>query len=468
LASTGIGDYAVRVVGDTQHFEKSIDASIAASRKLVAAVKETDVAVKSASGGMKNGTFAIQQLALGVQDAASVFGTAGFSGAIRAAGNNVIQFASLLNPLAGTFAAFAITGVQLITDHFTKAGKAAVAAVEDFKNFRSEVDKNQKAADIRKEVGEVQKIGTSKGAREELEQMARDNENKKQQMEDNARSIDSQQAKIDTARARAVKFAKQQIRDEFGNITNEQIDRFLNKEERTTIGDAQREIGRLRESNLKLGEGQFGNVQKREALEKRRQDLKLFEDFDQSEKVQGGFALQELKKRNEQEKNAKDFEKSRQKAITEYNRDVFQEEEQQRRKNVSRNNFAGAASQGSAQATEAIARAQAVPNELVDIDKQALAIQQKALSELSEIRLNTKPVSHVIDVPCPCWGAAVIAIYIPSPVSLLTLETSLCVSTNWITFRICAAAIRRPASMKFRPRTNPPPRILWPPPTRCA
>ena len=80
--------------------------------------------------GCGNAMFAVQQLAFGVQDAASVYGQMGFAGAVRAASNNIVQFASLIGPATGVVTALAITGLQLGIDYFTKFGEAAEKAGE--------------------------------------------------------------------------------------------------------------------------------------------------------------------------------------------------------------------------------------------------------------------------------------------------------------------------------------------------
>lgn len=61
-----------------------------------------------------------QELARGVEDAASVFGTSGFAGAIRASSNNLSQMASVMGgPLAGAIAGFAAAGLSMATPYIS-------------------------------------------------------------------------------------------------------------------------------------------------------------------------------------------------------------------------------------------------------------------------------------------------------------------------------------------------------------
>ena len=55
-----------------------------------------------------------------MKNTASVFSNSGFAGAVRASSNNVIQFASLISPLAGTVAALALTGIGLLVETYKR------------------------------------------------------------------------------------------------------------------------------------------------------------------------------------------------------------------------------------------------------------------------------------------------------------------------------------------------------------
>lgn len=125
--------------------------------------------IAAASG---RSTFAVQQLAFGLQDAATVFGTAGFGGAIRAASNNVIQFASIISPLAGTISALVGTGVALLADHFFRTEKNAKAATDALNTYADAVEnlnaavRRQLAAAPDRELTGSKEIGREREARE--------------------------------------------------------------------------------------------------------------------------------------------------------------------------------------------------------------------------------------------------------------------------------------------------------------
>ena len=395
MAKGSLGEYSVAVTGDTKNFEYAIQQSIETSNKFAVSIRKTSTEVQIAASGFKNGTFAIQQLALGVQDAASVFVTAGFSGAIRAAGNNVIQFASLLTPLAGTIAAVGITGLQMLADYFKKSGEAATKAAEEFKNFRYEVDKNTEAAKMRKEVSTINKETSVKGIEGKILDTKEQRDNELQQMKDNAESIEQQQRLIERAQDRVRSRVERDRRVAIEQRKEGQFDPkaaalgYMNPAEKEIVRQAELQIGKLRDKNIEIDKSASENAKRLEESYKKRSELQMKESIDADLKAFGGgdnAAMDERKR-----KKAVDFENTRQKLIADNNRDMFAEEEAHRQRMARFNPFAGAAGYGSQQATEAISRAQAVPNDLVDIDKQVLSVQQKALSELSEIRLNTKP-----------------------------------------------------------------------------
>jgi hypothetical protein len=105
------------------------------------------------AGGTRNLTFAVQQLAFGAQDAATVFGTMGFGGAVRAASNNIIQFASLISPLAGTIAAVAGTGIALFVDSMFKTEHQTKKTEEKVRNLADAF------GDLSKRIAEIPQTG---------------------------------------------------------------------------------------------------------------------------------------------------------------------------------------------------------------------------------------------------------------------------------------------------------------------
>lgn len=105
----------------TRSYESAMERRMA---RVVASQMEAQAAER-VTGATKMNVFAVQQLAFGMQDAATVVGTMGFAGAFRAASNNLIQFASLISPLHGTIAALAGTGLALLIDNLFKTEKQA-------------------------------------------------------------------------------------------------------------------------------------------------------------------------------------------------------------------------------------------------------------------------------------------------------------------------------------------------------
>ncbi|RPI74019.1 MAG: hypothetical protein EHM42_15805, partial [Planctomycetaceae bacterium] len=177
--AASIGEYAISVKADAREFQKGMEQVLVATKQTTLAITQTTTQTMMLAGGAKNSTFAIQQLAFGLQDAASVMGTAGFGGAIRAASNNVIQFASLINPLAGTIAAVALTGVQVLADSFRSTTTETEKATKAIKDYTAWVKDAEKAAsrfeDVQKLKGEDKSTGAKQTADTARQQIDRDN-----------------------------------------------------------------------------------------------------------------------------------------------------------------------------------------------------------------------------------------------------------------------------------------------------
>lgn len=123
--------------------------------------------------GTGNAMFAVQQLAFGLQDAASVYGQMGFSGAVRAASNNIVQFASLTGPVQGVVTALAMTGLQLGIDYFSKFGDEVKKAGDQLQEFQflSEganvrISEFKRERDLNKEVQNANSTDQIKSLRE--------------------------------------------------------------------------------------------------------------------------------------------------------------------------------------------------------------------------------------------------------------------------------------------------------------
>lgn len=91
-----------------------------------------------ASGAFgSNATRGLLELSRGVEDAAVVFGTSGFSGAIRASSNNLSQMAMIMGgPLAGAVAGFAAAGLSVATPYIA----SLFDAVDVTKKLSTEID----------------------------------------------------------------------------------------------------------------------------------------------------------------------------------------------------------------------------------------------------------------------------------------------------------------------------------------
>lgn len=209
--------YKMRLAGVS---DETINA-IAAERQQIEMLKQQQQAMVTlttaqgtATGSSGRMTFAIQQLAFGAQDAATVMGTSGFSGAIRASSNNVIQFASLLHPLAGTITALAGTAIAVWADSMAKADDKQSGLT---KTVEMHEERLRKLIDTIKEAGRLQqqwaKIGQADKAAEaktNAESLQRDVDQLKAEQEQLGK-VKAKFKEIDDARQ---KDAKQLLDDE--------------------------------------------------------------------------------------------------------------------------------------------------------------------------------------------------------------------------------------------------------------
>lgn len=108
-----------------------------------------------AAGGYGKANRALLELSRGVEDAASVYGTMGLSGALRASANNISQFASIIHPAAGAIAGFGVAiGSILIpklfeTDDAADKAKSSMDALTDsISKARAEAQRKFELEDI--------------------------------------------------------------------------------------------------------------------------------------------------------------------------------------------------------------------------------------------------------------------------------------------------------------------------------
>lgn len=287
--STSIGAYNVIFDGDSdpvvkaakeaegalKTYERAIEKENAAFVQMLEEAKHLEreyaVSIESVTKtSLRMGSGAFQQLALGLQDATAVMGTTGLSGALRAASNNVIQFGSLLHPLAGTIAAVAFTGLQPLADHFAKTGEAAQKATDQIASYVSEVEKNKKAAAQLKRIKDIENIDTAAGARSRVKDIAEEKARIAEEMRLNDRALKEQQDKIDAVMADGkdifMVFNEEII--EWDKMTPAEKRQNMTKDMLDTIADAEREIGKLRDENIKLSEQQR-DIDKQDAAAKK-------------------------------------------------------------------------------------------------------------------------------------------------------------------------------------------------------
>lgn len=238
-------------------------------------------AMRGLSGGSTNALFAVQQLAFGAQDAATVFGTQGFAGAVRASSNNLVQFGSLISPMAGIALAGLATVIGLIVDNWDKWS-------DSLGNWENKLAQAQKATitygEIAEDVGkriknltEVEDLDTTKSIDKKIKELA-------DERKLNARMIDELWTAIQSERSfthTKEELQKMPKADREAAKKNDlersaEIARLEHK--RIELENRQAEIGKFGDVTIKLEEQRniIGRKEEEERLKKA--DKKNFED----------------------------------------------------------------------------------------------------------------------------------------------------------------------------------------------
>jgi len=111
----------------------------AASNVLVASTERDSLqATMAASAAMTKKMMIVQSLAYGVEDAATVYGTSGLTGAVRASANNIVMAAMLINPKIGIYAALGSAAIQLGAA-FMKSGSDAKTAADMYQAYEDRI-----------------------------------------------------------------------------------------------------------------------------------------------------------------------------------------------------------------------------------------------------------------------------------------------------------------------------------------
>lgn len=400
-----IGEYAISVKADAREFQKGMEQVAVTTQRTTAAIIQTTTQTTALANGTRSATFAVQSLAIGLQDAASVFGTTGFSGAIRAAGNNVIQFASLLSPLAGTIAAVGLTGVQLLTDYFTKqsdATKAAAAGVDKYTEAFSRLLKTVGQAEKIREIGEAQEVGGAKQTRKELEDRTRTQQAENAAIENRIRDLATQKATIESEIAARIKREEAAMagtgmepsglgstlgeRQRLDDIAKERakLEQELGKRQ----GDSQQTQAELVAAREREQQLRF----KKQAVQAAEEAEMVAKEYDKEFRK---FDEDRMKRAIEIEQAAADAreskEKSRQQLIAQSRRDEMQENERRTKEMRAVPQQFQYAGYGSAAATEALSRSRSTyADDAKNFQDKSIGIQENMLDQLVELNRQQK------------------------------------------------------------------------------
>lgn len=112
--------------------------------ELSGARQATEQFSRAAGGGRGGGAFAFLELSRAAEDAAVSFGTGGFAGALRGAGNNISQFALAFGPLAGAITGIGVAALSGLVGWFERTKTATDAAKKSLDEFREKLQETLK------------------------------------------------------------------------------------------------------------------------------------------------------------------------------------------------------------------------------------------------------------------------------------------------------------------------------------
>ncbi len=450
---SSVADYNVKITGNSSSAVQAlVNTAIEGKRaaaELKAAAKAVTVEQEHTQKSTKNLTFAFQQLALGIQDGASVMGTGGFAGALRASGNNFIQMASMISATHGTVTAFAMTGLQLLVDNMKDVAKETKKASEELQHFKLAGDAIKDAAQEKERLQAIRDIEGVKPAWDR-EQKAEREVAEQQEIIDKAakkREELSRQEGLIKQRAKD-RYVQEKMQIDFlPNLTEEENRRF-HSEEFMTLQDergpfmqalgARSKYTGTEIDELKLLKEQLENVDKtlkesRETLRQRQNEYDVAMEVSlREERKDREENLKKLKEKQEKEdakqlaKDEKEMEKARKGLDREWNKmqrmvekdrekeqkamereeakeqkrleSIAKREDEKERRRRAKHDPLGVGTKSdmsedellSKGAYEALARARAAPTVFHDLDEQVAKNTEKTVEKLDKIEQNTR------------------------------------------------------------------------------
>lgn len=176
-----------------QNFLSMLDQDLIDSRmdKIAKRTRSKAEENRSSGGRSMRANMAIQQLAFGLEDASSQYGTMGITGAIRGASNNISAAAMMLGPQAAVFGALASTVAMLGSQYFSasqnaeKLAKSQDLLAESANRLNRELDEREKNYALRFQLEDIGEMSHQSAAaeRRKSERQAETQEIRKQGVE---------------------------------------------------------------------------------------------------------------------------------------------------------------------------------------------------------------------------------------------------------------------------------------------
>lgn len=156
------------------HFGQQLNISRATADKFNKELAKGQRAQQAFSGSSGRTSAAIQQLIFAVDDATTVYGTSGFSGAVRAAGNNLTMFAALIGGPWALAVAVAVSAITQLYLAFNKTSEKSEDTKKKMDSLTDSIKAQTQAVEeqvkFRRQLGDLVEQGSSKAFESEIAQ----------------------------------------------------------------------------------------------------------------------------------------------------------------------------------------------------------------------------------------------------------------------------------------------------------
>lgn len=283
------GRLNVKITSSTAGLNKGLSAASDKMRSFQKQTTSAGRAVRNKGGNTRRLTAGVQQLAFAVEDAGSVIGTSGFSGAVRAASNNISQFAVLLNPMAGIAVSAAI-GIGTMATALLKSKSASEEAEAALGGF---LERQQSIRQEKLDFPAFKKQIEGKGF-EDLDSQAK---SLKEELGEVTRELDSTVGAIGDANRRATDLRIKQSGAGYGAAAFDVLipgDFGSKAKRRAEIQELEKQTAEAQKRRNALAEKRVQLEQRLEAVQRQRSKAFAKEQQEEQQRARGDKAAEEF------------------------------------------------------------------------------------------------------------------------------------------------------------------------------